>query len=590
MWHCRLGHPHALNSLFKSGLLPEKLNPRSDIHKICDDCVLAKSHVLPFNSSVTRTVSSFDLVHSDVWGPSRVGFLTGKFYYVTFIDDWSRFSWVYFLRHKSEVLHVFKFFCSMILTQFGRKIKIFRSDSGGEYVSNEFEEYLATEGIIHQRSCPHQPQQNGVAERKHRHIMETTRALLLHAQLPKVFWAESVMTSVYLINRLPSSVIGDVSPLEKLFGYKPNYKHLRIFGCTCYILKATSEYSKLDAKAARCIFLGYSENQKGYRCYDWDAKKIRISRNVVFLENTPYFSSSSTTTLKSVVDVPLSSFSNNLQSIITSPRRVHHPTPPSPTSASGTSSPLSFPQPTQTPSPPSRQTPPPPSPVRKSTRLIKPVDRLCLFSTLDPISVPCSYKKAADSVEWSRAMQEELDALQQNHTWDLVRAPPDHPIVGSKWVYSIKLKADGSLDRYKARLVAQGFNQEHRIDYDETFAPVAKMTTVRTLFAVASSQQWDVFQMDVKNAFLNGDLLEEVYMRPPPGFSFPPQMVCKLQKAIYGLKQAPRAWFAKLKMVLTKEGYTQSPNYYSLFLCKSKLGSIFVLVYVDDILITGNDS
>lgn len=108
--------------------------------------------------------------------------------------------------------------------------------------------------------------------------METTRALLLHAQLPKVFWSKSIMTSVYLINRLPISIIGDVSPLEKLFGYKPNYKLLRIFGYTCYVLKASFEYSKLDAKAARCIFLGYSETPKGYRCYDWDARKIQISR------------------------------------------------------------------------------------------------------------------------------------------------------------------------------------------------------------------------------------------------------------------------------------------------------------------------
>lgn len=128
-----------MNSLFRSGLLPDKLNPRSDNHKICDDCVLAKSHVLPFNSSVTSTVSPFDLIYSDVWSPSRVRSLAGKFYYVSFIDDWSYFSWVYFLLQKAEVLHVFKFFCSLIQTRFERKIKIFRSDSGGEYVSNEFQ-------------------------------------------------------------------------------------------------------------------------------------------------------------------------------------------------------------------------------------------------------------------------------------------------------------------------------------------------------------------------------------------------------------------------------------------------------------------
>uniref|UniRef100_A0A2N9IEV6 GS catalytic domain-containing protein n=1 Tax=Fagus sylvatica TaxID=28930 RepID=A0A2N9IEV6_FAGSY len=256
--------------------------------------------------------------------------------------------------------------------------------------------------------------------------------------------------------------------------------------------------------------------------------------------------------------------------------------------------PMPPPSPTSTPgnvSPPPSTSPTPQLSLRRSSRIIRPPDRLSLFSALDPLSIPRSYKQATESAKWIQAMKDEMDALEANETWDIVPLPTNQPVVGSKWVYSVKLKSDGSLDRYKARLVAQGFSQEYGIDYDETFAPVAKMTTVRTLIAISAIRDWDIFQMDVKNAFLNGDLSETVYMRPPPGSSIAsPHMVCKLRKALYGLKQAPRAWFAKLKSVLIGAGFRQSENDYSLFISSTPQGNVFILVYVDDILITGDDS
>ncbi|KAL5799508.1 hypothetical protein ACOSQ4_032392 [Xanthoceras sorbifolium] len=157
---------------------------------------------------------------------------------------------------------------------------------------------------------------------------------------------------------------------------------------------------------------------------------------------------------------------------------------------------------------------------------------------------------------WQQAMNEELSALHKTDTWDLVSLPPGKRTVGSRWVYKIKTKSDGSVERYKARLVAKGFSQQYGMDYEETFAPVAKMTTVRTLIAVASIRQWHIYQMDVKNAFLNGDLHEEVYMAPPPGVSHNPGEVCKLKKSLYGLKQAPRAWFEKFSTVITSLGFS----------------------------------
>jgi hypothetical protein len=583
LWHCRLGHPHSLNSIFSSGVL-DKLDHQYVFNKTCESCALAKAHTLPFSRSLNHASSAFDIVHSDVWGPPRVGSLTGKRYYVSFVDDWSRFTWIYFLHRKSEVMQVFKQFHAMVCTQFNKKIKILRSDSGGEYIPKEFKAFLASEGVVHQCSCTEQPQQNGVAERKHRHIQEMARALRLHANLPKVFWAEAANTAVFLINRLPTPLLDNVSPLEKLHGYPPKYNLLKIFGCTCYVLLPKTEYSKLDAKSVKCIFLGYSETQKGYRCYDWEAKKVRVSRNVIFFENTSFFPNSDMSTCTSSLNTTssLSCFPNNLQPLLTYSRRVQHPPPmppPSPTSTPGNVS------------PPPLTSPTPQLSLRRSSRIIRPPDRLSLFSALDPLSIPRSYKQATESAKWIQAMKDEMDALEANETWDIVPLPTSQPVVGSKWVYSVKLKSDGSLDRYKARLVAQGFSQEYGIDYDETFAPVAKMTTVRTLIAISAIRDWDIFQMDVKNAFLNGDLSETVYMRPPPGSSIAsPHMVCKLRKALYGLKQAPRAWFAKLKSVLIGAGFRQSENDYSFFISSTPQGNVFILVYVDDILITGDDS
>ena len=186
-------------------------------------------------------------------------------------------------------------------------------------------------------------------------------------------------------------------------------------------------------------------------------------------------------------------------------------------------------------------------------------------------------------------MKEELNALSKNHTWDLVTLPLGKSVVGYKWIYKIKTRSDGSIERQKARLVAKSFTQEYKIDYEETFALVARISSVRALLAVVAARKWDIFQMDVKNAFLNGNLSEEVYMQPPPGLSVESNKVCHLRHALYGLKQAPRAWFAKFSSTIFRLGYTASPYDSALFLRRTDKGTILLLLYVDDMIITGDD-
>jgi hypothetical protein len=208
--------------------------------------------------------------------------------------------------------------------------------------------------------------------------------------------------------------------------------------------------------------------------------------------------------------------------------------------------------------------------------------------SLSHTTEPKTYDEACKSQDWVNAMNTELDALAKNHTWSLVDLPAHVKPIGSKWVYKIKHKADGSIERYKARLVAKGYNQVEGIDYFDTFSPVAKLTTVRVLIALASINNWFLHQLDVNNAFLHGELQEDVYMQVPEGVTCHKRnQVCKLKKSLYGLKQASRKWYEKLSNLLTTEGYTQSISDYSLFTKKFEHQFIAILVYVDDIIITG---
>lgn len=212
---------------------------------------------------------------------------------------------------------------------------------------------------------------------------------------------------------------------------------------------------------------------------------------------------------------------------------------------------------------------------------------------LASVEIPRNIEEARKQPEWRRAVMEEIKALEKTCTWEIVKQVEGKVPVGCKWVFTVKYRADGTIDRHKARLVAKGFTQTYGIDYQETFAPVAKMNTIRVILSIAANQEWPLHQLDVKNAFLNGKLEEEVYMALPPGFEdvYGKQNVCKLKRSLYGLKQSPRAWFDRFSKAIKNFNFTQSQADHTLFFKRSQGEKITVLiVYVDDIIITGNDS
>ena len=640
LWHSRLGHPsHKVLSYLGSHKF---LSSDFRVSKtFCKGCALGKSTHLSF--SLSNKISShapFDLVHSDVW-QSSVPSVSGFKYYVLYTDDYTRYSWLYPMRRKSEVLTHFQTFLAFIKTHFAGSLKNLQSDGGTEYVNIPTSTLCNSLGIHHRLSCPHTPEQNGLAERKHRHISEMARTLLLSGHVPLNLWVEAVSTAVYLINRLPTPILQWDSPFSRLFGYSPCYSDLRVFGCACYPHLGAYVTNKLLPRSIECVFLGYSARHKGYRCLDPDTGRVYISRHVRFDETSfPYASRGSPTTSDiAIVPVlppaatcqcphnsPTTQIPHSLPTASVSPtvpppghieplplhyqRRQLTMTTPLDLPSDSQSVPSSLPAAADPDfdgysSDPSSSTPAQPlhpmvtrlrdgirrALVRTDGTVRYPLPRALTAQLSSSSEEPTCFSQAMRFPEWRSAMADEFNALLKNQTWTLVPPSSHQNTVGCKWVFKVKRLADGTIERHKARLVAKGFHQQHGLDYDETFSPVVKPTTIRTVLSLAVSSGWSLRQLDVKNAFLHGFLKETVFMTQPPGFVDPqhPHHVCQLQKAIYGLKQAPRAWFQRFSSFLLQYGFTQSRVDHSMFVFRHSSQVMILLLYVDDIILTGSD-
>lgn len=378
------------------------------------------------------------------------------------------------------------------------------------------------------------------------------------------------------------------SPHHALYKCLPDYKFLKIFGCACFPLLRPYNQHKLQFRSCECVYLGVSPSHKGHKCLAPNGR-IYISKDVTFNESKfpfPYLfpttssqlSTSSPSFPAAIPLIPNSSPStpSSTPSHVPITESMSSPSSSSLPTASSPAIPLDIPS----------AVPPPlnthPMVTRSKTGSLKP--RIFL-AHVEPKSV----KEALSSPNWFSAMQAEHDALLKNNTWSLVPLPPNRKAIGCKWVFRIKENSDGSINKYKARLVAKGFHQLPGFDFTETFSPVIKPVTIRIILTLALTNKWVVQQIDINNAFLNGLLTEEIYMVQPPGFeSSDKSLVCRLHKALYGLKQAPRAWYERLTTTLLQFGFKSSRCDPSLFVYSKDHTCIFVLIYVDDILITGS--
>jgi hypothetical protein len=569
------------------------------------------------------------------------------------------------------VLDCFKAYKAWAENATGNRVRAVRSDRGGEYASHAFDAFLRDNGIARQRPPPYTPEQNGVAERANRTLVESARCLLHMAQLPPTFWALALQTAVYLRNRSPTRALPNATPFEVWTGIKPSIKHLRVFGCLAYVHVPQAKRGKLDSTAHRCIFVGYSSEAKAYLLYDTAARTVITSRDVHFIESQPGVRASTHTASltgthqvpvdygstgeggqqrdqhdiagapinqppddifrlanqpdeggpviqpdndeqqeaddmpanqpdddvkhdvvddqqdvqHSVVNVPVDPVDAGPGTMIVPRRspRVHSSTQ----AIDGARDQLQL-----TASRQQHRFPLSRSATASSSRQHQP-RALVAAAAAVVAAEPTSLREAMQSPEWPQWLQaarEEIDSIHAAGTWTLAPLPPDRKAIGCKFVWKRKYRADGTIERYKARLVAKGYSQQEGIDFDETFAPVVKFSAIRVLLALAAYYDLEIHQMDVKTAFLNGDLDVEIYMRQPDGFVVPgkEELVCRLHKSIYGLKQAGRAWYHKIHQTLLDLGFTALRADTCVYVQRLAAVVVITALYVDDLLLFSN--
>ncbi|CAL8169979.1 unnamed protein product [Prunus armeniaca] len=581
IWHKRLGHLN-LRSLkqLRENEMVHGLPHLEDVNGVCAGCQMGKQHRDWFpKGQAWRAKNPLELVHTDLCGPMQNESIAGNKYFMLLIDDHTRMSWVYFLRHTSEALICFRKFKAMVELQCGFKVKCLRSDRGGEFLSTKFSKLLESEGIQRQLSIAYTPQQNGVVERKNRTVVEMAKAMLHDKSMPYFLWAEAVHTAVYILNRSPTKALHNITPFEAYSGRKPGIGHLKVFGSLCYVHVPTERRQKLDAKSVKGVFVGYATCEKGYRVFDPSTKKLILSRDVIFDETKSWNWKETSENSVAVTYIPNQPV-NGIE--VTSHEFIEVERSPS--------SPCIF-------SHAEKQE----NVIHEHADISQPYDHTPLkWRNINDILAQCNlcivepekYEEAAQDKAWIKAMEEELSMIEKNETWELVDRPSDKQVIGVKWVFKTKLNLDGSVQKNKARLVAKGYVQKPGVDYNETFAPVARLDTIRTLIALAAQRSWKLFQLDVKSAFLNGILQEEVYVDQPEGFVIngKEDKVYKLYKALYGLKQTPRAWYGEIDSYFAKCGFEKSLSEATLYTkTRGENDILIVSIYVDDIVYTGNN-
>ncbi|KAI3510533.1 hypothetical protein L1887_17599 [Cichorium endivia] len=520
------------------------------------------------------------------------------------VDDFTRVMWVYMMKSKDEAFDTFKRFRVSVETETGEKLKTFRTDRGGEFLSKQFTAYCEETGIHRHYTAPYSPQQNGVVERRNRTVVEMARSILKSMHVPETLWGEAVRHAVYVLNRVTTKALNDATPYEMWTGRKPQVDHLRVFGCIAHARATGSHLQKLDDRSKRLVHLGSETGTKAYRLFDPDTGKIFISRDVYFEEDKAWSWEKSTkfkvtpgTTLTLEGYQPEDDY-EEIESTPTTP--VYHENvsghSPIQDQIQQTSTPTHTPTPTISTSPNNSANTASSSTgggAPKRYRLLNDIyDEPDDFLFMHDREEPTSYSMASEDVDWVNAMKSELEVIEKNKTWNLVELPPGRKPIGLKWVFKLKKDPDGRVLKHKARLVAKGYVQKPGIDFDEVFAPVARIETVRILLALAGNNGWLVHHLDVKSAFLNGDLEEEVYVTQPEGFMNhdEPRKVYKLSKALYGLRQAPRAWNSRLDKCLKNLGFQRCPQEYAVYTKKKNDKLLIVGVYVDDLIVTGNCS
>ncbi|XP_050890899.1 uncharacterized protein LOC127096364 [Lathyrus oleraceus] len=472
-----------------------------------DSCQLGKQVRVSFSRHInSRALSLFDVVHCDVWGPSWIPSILGYRYYVTFIDDFSRCIWMFLMKDRFELFNIFKNFCSEISTQFGKTICILHSDNAKEYFSDCFNSLMHSKGIIHQSSCPHTPQQNGVAEIKHRHIVDTALTLLLNVNLPLKFWGDVVLTVGYLINRMSFSVLNDqvlhslVHPTDPLYVVSP-----RVFGCVpetnldqvlLIPYFESVEFNLLSSSSPVVI----DESSLLLNRYDITYERRLRPHDLTSIPSAYTLASAPSPNLPIAICKGKGNCSTRNPYLIYNCVSYHRLFPiycAFVTALASVSIPKTIQEALSHPGWSQAIFDEMPALESNHTWEFVPIyncvsyHRLfpiyCAFVTaLASISIPKTIQEALSHLGWRQTIFDEMSALESNHTWEFVPLPPGKSVVGCRWIFNVKVGPDGQVDRLKARFVAKGHTQVCGQDYSDTFSSIAKMAFVRLFLAMAA--------------------------------------------------------------------------------------------------------
>ncbi|GJT36330.1 retrovirus-related pol polyprotein from transposon TNT 1-94 [Tanacetum coccineum] len=594
LWHRRLGHANMrlIQSLASKELVRNLPKLKFDQH-FCDACKIGKqAHASHKAKNIVSTTRCLELLHMDLFGPSVVRSYEGNRYTLVIVDDYSRYTWTRFLKDKTEAFDQFEIFSKKIQNQLGCTIVSIRTDHSREFDNEvQFGEFCNANGITHNFSAPRTPQSNGVVERKNRTLQEMSRTMLNEQSLPQKFWCNAVDTSTYILNRILIRAILGKTPYELLRGRKPTLDYFRVFG-------------------------SYSQNSKAYIILNKHTRKVEESLNVTFDETPPPSKTSPLVdddldeeeaikvTKKKNLENDIEDETLKIDEIVNIKESRNHPLENVIEN------------------------------LNQRTLRSQAQNQSNFFYFISTIK-PNNVNEALTDDSWIFVMQEELnqfiandvwELLPQprnmkiigtkwvfrnklddngifsrnkasrharrfnqiivNDVWELVPQPRNMTIIGTKWVFRNKLDENGIVSQNKARLVAQGYNQQEGINYDETYALVARLESIRILLAYTCALDFKLFQMDVKSAFLNSFINEEVYVEQPPGFiDFKkPDHVYKLKKALYGLIHAPKVWYDRLKAFRIKHEYKIGMVDNTLFTKKKSSNLIIVQIYVDDII------
>ena len=579
LWHQRLGH-------LNKDDVKRTIGCEDNLKEVCETCALGKQTSKPVpKETQNKSQKPLELVYSDILGPFEVPSLNGSRYAITFVDEYSKYSVVKFMSKKSEALEKFKEY----VAESGSPRRL-RTDNGAEYTAKKFTDYCRDSKIKQEYTVPETPQQNGVAERFNRTLVEMGRSLLIQAKLPKRYWVRALSTAAHIRNLTITANSQGKSPFELFTGKPPRRNHLRVFGCTAYVMKRKINLRKLDSRSVKAKFIGYDDRSTAYILQEFDSKKVIKARNVIFRESEiQSFSAKETISLENPNLVsPNMDFDDDRSKDEDTKIPVQGGV-----GENNAAIPVVQNQFEVEGDPNENEVPLP-----RGSRNRRPPERYGLpytFNTKEDVQEPKSYNEAVNSPQaenWRKAMQTEYNSLMDNNTWTLVNEPEDQQVLPGKWVYKVKYGADGQVDKLKARYVAKGYAQVEGLDFFDTYAPTCKPETFRILLATAAQKDLQLGQMDVKSAYLHSNIEEEIYLEQPQGFvkkaNSGQKLVCKLNKSIYGLKQAAKNWYEALTSLLLKEGFKRSRNDYCLFVRKEENGTFsYVLIWVDDIVVAG---